>query len=154
MFSCKGISFRSYDLMIVLFHGQHKPKSLRIVARYFLERFPVFGRRPENLASFPTAHAFLVTRQVTSPARGTFIYGLSQFGPGHVRAATHWDDVVTALGYDYLCRHDLRHTGLTWMADAGVPVHVLRKIAGHGSLTTTQRYLHPDMRSSLMLARR
>jgi integrase len=38
----------------------------------------------------------------------------------------------------------LRHTGLTWMADAGVPVHVLRKIAGHGSLTTTQRYLHPD----------
>ncbi len=33
------------------------------------------------------------------------------------------------------------------MADAGVPVHVLRKIAGHGSLTTTQRYLHPDMQS-------
>lgn len=30
------------------------------------------------------------------------------------------------------------------MADAGVPVHVLRKIAGHGSLSTTQRYLHPD----------
>ena len=44
-------------------------------------------------------------------------------------------------------RHDLRHTGLTWMADAGVPVHVLRKIAGHGSLSTTQRYLHPDRRS-------
>jgi hypothetical protein len=29
------------------------------------------------------------------------------------------------------------------MADAGVPVHVLRKIAGHESLTTTQRNLHP-----------
>jgi integrase len=38
-------------------------------------------------------------------------------------------------------------TGLTWMADAGVPIHVLRKIAGHGSLTTTQRYLHPEARS-------
>jgi hypothetical protein len=33
------------------------------------------------------------------------------------------------------------------MADAGVPVHVLRKIAGHGSLTTTQLYLNPDHRS-------
>jgi hypothetical protein len=33
------------------------------------------------------------------------------------------------------------------MADAEVPVHVLRKIAGHGSLTTTQRYLQPDERS-------
>jgi hypothetical protein len=56
--------------------------------------------------------------------------------------ATHWDEVVTQLGYEHLRRHDLRHTGLTWMADAGVPVHMLRKIAGHGSLVTTQRYLH------------
>lgn len=58
--------------------------------------------------------------------------------------ATHWDEVVESIGLGYLRRHDLRHTGLTWMADAGVPVHHLRKIAGHGSLSTTQRYLHPD----------
>ncbi|GHJ43310.1 integrase [Catellatospora sp. TT07R-123] len=64
-----------------------------------------------------------------------------------LRDATHWDDVVKELGYEHLRRHDLRHTGLTWMADAGVPVHVLRKIAGHGSLSTTQRYLHPDRRA-------
>ncbi|OEU99262.1 integrase [Streptomyces qinglanensis] len=61
-----------------------------------------------------------------------------------LRDATHWDEVVVRLGYEHLRRHDLRHTGLTWMADAGVPLHVLRKIAGHGALTTTQRYLHPD----------
>lgn len=64
-----------------------------------------------------------------------------------LRDATCWDEVVTKLGYEHLRRHDLRHTGLTWMADAGVPVHHLRKIAGHGSLTTTQRYLHPDRQS-------
>jgi integrase len=64
-----------------------------------------------------------------------------------LRDATHWDEVVTALGYEHLRRHELRHTGLTWMADAGVPIHVLRKIAGHGSLVTTQRYLHPDAQS-------
>ncbi|MGY1456702.1 tyrosine-type recombinase/integrase [Streptomyces sp. SS8] len=39
------------------------------------------------------------------------------------------------------------HTWLTWMADTGVPLHVLREIAGHGSPATTQRYLHPDLRS-------
>ena len=33
------------------------------------------------------------------------------------------------------------------MADAGVPVRVLRKIVGHGSLSTAQRYLHPDDQS-------
>ncbi|MBB1262315.1 site-specific integrase [Streptomyces sp. OF8] len=64
-----------------------------------------------------------------------------------LRDATHWDEVVVSLGYEYLRRHDLRHTGLTWMADAGVKVHVLRLIAGHGSLSTTQRYLHPSQRS-------
>lgn len=55
--------------------------------------------------------------------------------------------MVAALGFEHLRRHALRHTGLTWTADASVPVHVLRKIAGHGSLTTTQRYLHPDAAS-------
>jgi integrase len=64
-----------------------------------------------------------------------------------LRDATSWDDVVTRLGYEQLRRHDLRHTGLTWMADAGIPVHHLQKIAGHGSITTTQRYLHPDHQS-------
>ncbi|MFE4292934.1 tyrosine-type recombinase/integrase [Streptomyces sp. NPDC056647] len=59
--------------------------------------------------------------------------------------ATHWDQVVTSLGHEHLRRHDLHHTGLTWFADAGIPAHVLRKIAGHGSLLTTQRYLHPDL---------
>ncbi|MER7969726.1 site-specific integrase [Streptomyces sp. NPDC096080] len=61
-----------------------------------------------------------------------------------LRDATHWDEVVARLGHEHLRRHDLRHTGLTWLADAGVPLHILRRIAGHGSLTTTQRYLHPD----------
>lgn len=64
-----------------------------------------------------------------------------------LRDATSWDEVVAKLGYEHLKRHGLRHTGLTWMADAGVPLHSLRKIAGHGSITTTQRYLHPDRQS-------
>jgi integrase len=64
-----------------------------------------------------------------------------------LRDATHWDEVVTKLGFEHLRRHDPRHTGLTWLADAGVPLHVLRLIAGHGSLSTTQRYLHPDRQS-------
>ncbi|MBF6072572.1 tyrosine-type recombinase/integrase [Nocardia farcinica] len=65
---------------------------------------------------------------------------------GVLRDATHWDEVVSKLGYEHLRRHDLRHTGLTWMADAGVSLHVLQKIAGHADSRTTERYLHPDRR--------
>jgi integrase len=94
---------------------------------------PLVDRRLSEVSDDPMARLF------TGPRGGRVTTAV-------FRDATHWDEVVTALGYGYLRRHDLRHTGLTWMADAGVP-HVLRKIAGHGSLTTTQRYLHPDHRA-------
>lgn len=64
---------------------------------------------------------------------------------GVLRRATHWPDVVAKLGYEHLRRHDLRHTGLTWFADAGVPLHRLQQIAGHTDPRVTQRYLHPEI---------
>ncbi|MFJ5830904.1 tyrosine recombinase XerC [Streptomyces sp. NPDC093089] len=41
-----------------------------------------------------------------------------------LRDATHWDTVVTKLGYEHLRRHDLRHTGLTWFAGAALTAHL------------------------------
>jgi len=95
---------------------------------------PLIQRRLDAAGHDPAARVF------TGPRGGRITTAV-------LRDATHWDEVVARLGHEHLRRHDLRHTGLTWMADAGVPVHVLRKIAGHGSLVTTQRYLHPDDRS-------
>lgn len=63
-----------------------------------------------------------------------------------VRDATNWDKIVANLGLTDLTRHGLRHTGATWMADAGVPLHVLQEILGHASMETTRGYLHPDDR--------
>ena len=64
-----------------------------------------------------------------------------------LRDATHWDEVVRSLGYDHLRRHDLRHTGLTWLADAGVPLHVLRidrrpRLAADDPALPNSRELH------------
>lgn len=63
-----------------------------------------------------------------------------------VRRATKWDSMVVDLGLPNLTRHGLRHTGATWMADSGIPLHVLQEILGHESLETTRGYLHPDRR--------
>lgn len=70
-----------------------------------------------------------------------------------IRDATHWDDLVKGLGLENLTRHGLRHTGATWMADAGVPLHVLQEILGHKSVETTKGYLHPDHRHLAEAAR-
>ncbi len=63
-----------------------------------------------------------------------------------VRDATKWEELVDRLGMPSLTRHGLRHTGATWLADAGVPLHVLQRILGHASIETTKGYLHPDHR--------
>ena len=92
---------------------------------------PMVLRRIEAVGGDPAARIF------TGPRGG-------RISTAVLRDATHWDEVVNRLGHEQLRRHDLRHTGLTWMADAGMPLHVLRSIAGHADLATTQRYLHRD----------
>ena len=57
-----------------------------------------------------------------------------------LRDATSCDQLVTALGQPGLVRHGLRHTALTWMADAGVNLHVLQRVAGHQDPVVTTRY--------------
>ncbi|WP_413966426.1 site-specific integrase [Actinacidiphila polyblastidii] len=101
---------------------------------------PMVAQRLLTLRDKPDARLF------TGPRGGRITTAV-------LRDATHWDEVVNSLGYEHLRRHDLRHTGLTWMADAGVPLHVLRLIAGHGSLHTTQRYLHPDLQAVMNAGR-
>src|SRR5687768_1505869 len=38
---------------------------------------------------------------------------------------------------------------LTWMADAGVELHILQRVAGHQDPAVTSRYLHPDVQAVL-----
>lgn len=68
--------------------------------------------------------AFLDARLFVGPRGGRIATAV-------LRDATLWDAVVAQLGFEHLRRHDLRHTGLTWFADAGVPLHRLQLIAGH-----------------------
>lgn len=40
--------------------------------------------------------------------------------------------------------HALRHTFCTELARAGVPVNVIKELAGHEEISTTLRYMHSD----------
>ncbi|WP_230210276.1 site-specific integrase [Streptomyces kaniharaensis] len=95
--------------------------------------------RPQIIRRLQAARGDPDARLYTGPRGG-------RISTAVLRDATQWDDVTHDLGYEHLRRHDLRHTGLTWMADAGIPLHILQQIAGHKEITTTQRYFHPDIR--------
>jgi integrase len=66
-----------------------------------------------------------------------------------LRDATGWDQLVRELGHQGLVRHGLRHTALTWMADAGVDLHILQRVAGHQDPAVTSRDLYPDTQAVL-----
>lgn len=81
-------------------------------------------------------------------AAGTFLRanGVALIHPANRLEAPGGDGDLSRFGrYGHQRRHGSRQTGLTWFADAGAQVHVLRRIAGHVSLMTTLRYLHPDV---------
>ena len=59
--------------------------------------------------------------------------------------ACTWDRLVAELALGGLVRHGVRHTASTWMADSGVPLQVLPRVAGHQDPAVTGRYLHPDV---------
>jgi site-specific recombinase XerD len=44
--------------------------------------------------------------------------------------------------------HTLRHTFCSWLAMEGVPLHVIKELAGHKTIQMTERYAHlmPDIR--------
>ncbi|MDO5671899.1 MAG: tyrosine-type recombinase/integrase [Actinomycetaceae bacterium] len=60
-----------------------------------------------------------------------------------VHDATNRDKIFAGLGLPDLTRHGLRYIDATWMANAGVPLHVPQDILGHTSVETTRGYLHP-----------
>ena len=73
---------------------------------------------------------------------------------GTLSRATDWTNLVRRLGHPGLRRHDLRHAGATWFANAGVPLHIVRDILGHASIETTKSYLHTDTTELTLAAER
>ena len=50
--------------------------------------------------------------------------------------------------------HVLRHTFCTLLAERGVPIEVIRDLAGHANIRTTQKYIHvTDQRRRQAIAR-
>src|SRR5581483_3002526 len=51
-----------------------------------------------------------------------------------------WNEVRKAADVPWLRIHDLRHTAITRMAEAGVPIPVILSMAGHISVRMQQHY--------------
>jgi integrase len=58
-----------------------------------------------------------------------------------------WDAMRSATNLDWLTPYDLRHTAITRMAEAGVPIQVIMSFAGHISPRMQQHYTTISMQA-------
>jgi len=67
-----------------------------------------------------------------------------------------WKGIIKKLGFnknvtdrrEKVVFHTLRHTFCSWLAMEGVPLHVIKELAGHKTIQMTERYSHlmPDVK--------
>lgn len=71
-----------------------------------------------------------------------FVFGAP---PPHISTVEHWHSHARArLGLpEEFVLHSLRHTMLTRLGEAGADAFTIMRVAGHASVVTSQRYVHP-----------
>lgn len=60
---------------------------------------------------------------------------------------SHLDKALETAGVRHFTIHDLRHTFCTRLSERNVSPFLIQKLAGHKSITTTQRYTHVNAQS-------
>jgi integrase len=66
------------------------------------------------------------------------------FEPDNLRPS--WSRIRAAKGYPPARFHDLRHTCVSLLLEAGVPPHVVRDIVGHSAIDVTMTiYAHASL---------
>jgi integrase len=97
-----------------------------------------------NLSLTARAAEMLKTRKSESKSRWVFPGDSTEAAILGTSLDHQHDDVRTVLklGKDFVI-HSLRHTMLTRLGEAGADAFTIMKIAGHSSVTVSQRYVHP-----------
>jgi integrase len=100
-----------------------------------------------TLPMTPRVHALLSARYAVAESVDGWVFpsgGKSGHLNGDVTKDQHTKALV-ASGVQAFVPYTLRHTALTMLgAAAGDDPFVLARIAGHSSISTTQRYIHPQ----------
>ncbi|MEN6536907.1 MAG: site-specific integrase [Bryobacteraceae bacterium] len=101
-----------------------------------------------TLSLTPRVSEMLKTRKTASRSEWVFP-GNSSRAPILVTSLDHQhDELRESLGLpSEFVIHSLRHTMLTRLGEAGADAFTIMKIAGHSSVTVSQRYVHPSPNS-------
>jgi len=107
------------------------------------DNFRVKTSKPRTVPMNAWVHSFLTGKRVQTGHIFTF--------PNGKRPCVHYvshrfKKYVSKAGLPFKIHfHSLRHTGASWLAQAGVSIYAIQKILGHSSVVTTQVYSHLEV---------
>jgi integrase len=101
-----------------------------------------------NLSLTARVAAMLKARQKARPSE-RFVFPGDAGGPSLVSSLDHQHAEFCALVgvFPKFVIHSLRHTMLTRLGESGADAFTIMRIAGHSSVTVSQRYVHPSPES-------
>jgi integrase len=108
------------------------------------------GKSPNakrNLTLTPRVAEMLRDRKLARSGDEIFVFpDKAGTGPFSVSSLDHQhNEFCCVLGWDAeFVVHSLRHTMLTRLGESGADAFTIKKIAGHSSVTVSQRYVHPS----------
>lgn len=99
--------------------------------------------RANNLGSSDPEHFLFPAYRFRHTKDGHSVVGTGYDPTHHVKTwRTAWRSLRKAAGLPRFRFHDLRHTSITQLAEAGVPIPVIESIAGHLSPDMVKHYTH------------
>jgi len=138
-----GDLFLSQGTMQVRSEGAKNQRRIRTIPLETPEVVWALGSLVERASSMGASgpYAYLFPIHVTGvrydPLRPMTVWGMRK----------PWDAVREAAGLPWFRVYDLRHTAITRMAEAGVPIPVIMSFAGHISPRMQQHYTAISMES-------
>ncbi len=104
-----------------------------------LVRYParvMKGRRNHEIELNGQALNAIETALALAPEESERIFGFTYW-----QAHDRWKAATASVGVEARI-HDLRHSFVSNLLEAGMPIHVVQRLAGHTDMKTTQRYAH------------
>ena len=83
------------------------------------------------------------------PKTSEYVFVNPETGKPYTDIKHSWSTVMKAAGIENFRFHDLRHTAITRMVEKGIPLPVVKEIAGHSKIETTMRYTHTNSKQKV-----
>lgn len=114
----------------------------QVMTRHGMKAYPKTGPGSERWVPFPPDVAGLLWRWVGDRAAGPVFTGARGGRLTEIAIRRMWRATLLEAGVEYVDPYTLRHTAISWLAQAGVSSDEIADIVGHSSTRMMAAYRH------------